>query len=119
MNLSILLYPAGFRQVYEPLWLRYGVDLLFSGHVHAYERSNPVAAYSADPSGCAPVQLIVGDGGNHEGVRGLPLAHAAVQMTARTAATSTPFDAVPLRPATCCSPARRMAERSPHQGDAG
>ena len=62
--------PAGFRQIYEPLWLRYGVDLLFSGHVHAYERSNPVANNSADATGCAPVQLIVGDGGNHEGVRG-------------------------------------------------
>ncbi len=61
---------AGFRQIYEPLWLQYGVDLLFTGHVHAYERSNPVANYSADPSGCAPMQLIVGDGGNHEGVRG-------------------------------------------------
>ena len=60
---------AGFRQIYEPLWLQYGVDLLLSGHVHAYERSNPVANYSADPSGCAPVQLTVGDGGNHEGVR--------------------------------------------------
>ena len=65
----LLLRSAGFRQTYEPLWLQYGVDLLFSGHVHAYERSNPVANYSVDPSGCAPVQLIVGDGGNHEGVR--------------------------------------------------
>ncbi len=67
---TTLRCPAGFRQIYEPLWLQYGVDLLFSGHVHAYERSNPVANCSADPSGCAPMQLIVGDGGNHEGVRG-------------------------------------------------
>ena len=67
--------------MYEPLWLQYGVDLLLSGHVHAYERSNPVANYSADPSGCAPVQLTVGDGGNHEGVRA-----AATCVTAQSEA---------------------------------
>lgn len=61
-------YDAGFRQLYEPLWMQYGVDILFSGHVHAYERTNPVHSYGVDSSGCAPTFVTIGDGGNHEGV---------------------------------------------------
>jgi hypothetical protein len=33
----------GMRAAMEPLLLQYGVDLVFSGHVHAYERTVPVA----------------------------------------------------------------------------
>ncbi len=33
----------GMRAAMEPLLLQYGVDLVFSGHVHAYERTAPVA----------------------------------------------------------------------------
>ena len=50
------------RRRYEPLWNMYGVDLLLFGHVHAYERTNPVANYTADPTGCAPTYITIGEG---------------------------------------------------------
>jgi hypothetical protein len=46
---------------YEPLWNEYGVDLLLFGHVHAYERTNPVANYTADSTGCAPTYITIGE----------------------------------------------------------
>ncbi|XP_020253717.1 purple acid phosphatase 15-like [Asparagus officinalis] len=48
----------------EELLYSYGVDVVFNGHVHAYERSNRVYNYSLDP--CAPLHITVGDGGNRE-----------------------------------------------------
>ncbi|KAL4432463.1 hypothetical protein ABPG77_001762 [Micractinium sp. CCAP 211/92] len=54
------------RTIYEPLFLHYGVDLVLSGHVHSYERTKPVYNYTVDE--CGPVHLIVGDGGNVEGM---------------------------------------------------
>ncbi|RAL54486.1 unnamed protein product [Cuscuta campestris] len=50
----------------EHLLYEYGVDIVFSGHVHAYERTNRVYNYSLDP--CGPVYITVGDGGNIEKV---------------------------------------------------
>ena len=44
------------------MWNSYGVDLLLFGHVHAYERTNPVANYTADPTGCAPTYITIGEG---------------------------------------------------------
>ena len=37
------------------------MDLLLFGHVHAYERTNPVANYTADPTGCAPTYITIGE----------------------------------------------------------
>ncbi|GAV70705.1 Metallophos domain-containing protein/Metallophos_C domain-containing protein [Cephalotus follicularis] len=48
----------------EELLYSYGVDIIFSGHVHAYERSNRVYNYMLDP--CGPVHITIGDGGNRE-----------------------------------------------------
>ncbi|XVF21375.1 hypothetical protein REPUB_Repub12eG0085100 [Reevesia pubescens] len=48
----------------EELLYSYGVDIVFTGHVHAYERSNRVYNYTLDP--CGPVHITVGDGGNRE-----------------------------------------------------
>ncbi|KAL5711705.1 Purple acid phosphatase 15 [Ranunculus cassubicifolius] len=48
----------------EDLLYAYGVDIVFSGHVHAYERTNRVYNYTLDP--CGPVHITVGDGGNRE-----------------------------------------------------
>lgn len=48
----------------EELLYSYGVDIVFNGHVHAYERSNRVYNYSLDP--CGPVYITVGDGGSQE-----------------------------------------------------
>nr|CAD1820248.1 unnamed protein product [Ananas comosus var. bracteatus] len=50
----------------EELLYSYGVDIIFNGHVHAYERSNRVYNYELDP--CAPIYITVGDGGNRENV---------------------------------------------------
>lgn len=63
-------YSAHYREAecmrveMEELLYSYGVDVVFSGHVHAYERSNRVYNYSLDP--CAPLHIVVGDGGNRE-----------------------------------------------------
>ncbi|XP_061988057.1 purple acid phosphatase 23 [Rosa rugosa] len=54
------------RQEMEELLYQYGVDIVFSGHVHAYERMNRVYNYTLDP--CGPVYITVGDGGNIEKV---------------------------------------------------
>ncbi|XP_023767327.1 purple acid phosphatase 23 [Lactuca sativa] len=50
----------------EELLYEYHVDIVFSGHVHAYERMNRVYNYSLDP--CGPVYITIGDGGNIEKV---------------------------------------------------
>ncbi|KAE9590336.1 hypothetical protein Lal_00028028 [Lupinus albus] len=50
----------------EALIYEYGVDIVFNGHVHAYERMNRVYNYTLDP--CGPVYITVGDGGNIEKV---------------------------------------------------
>ncbi|KAF5741271.1 calcineurin-like phosphoesterase [Tripterygium wilfordii] len=52
------------RVAMEELLYSYGVDIVFNGHVHAYERSNRVRNYTLDP--CGPVYITVGDGGNRE-----------------------------------------------------
>ncbi|GMH25847.1 hypothetical protein Nepgr_027690 [Nepenthes gracilis] len=63
-------YKAHYREVecmrvaMEELLYSYGVDIVFTGHVHAYERSNRVYNYTLDR--CAPVYITVGDGGNRE-----------------------------------------------------
>ncbi|KAJ1404585.1 Purple acid phosphatase-like, N-terminal [Sesbania bispinosa] len=63
-------YKAHYREAecmrveMEDLLYQYGVDIVFNGHVHAYERSNRVYNYKLDP--CGPVYITVGDGGNRE-----------------------------------------------------
>ncbi|XP_042390758.1 purple acid phosphatase 15-like [Zingiber officinale] len=63
-------YKAHYREAecmrveMEELLYSYGVDIVFNGHVHAYERSNRVYNYLLDP--CGPVYITVGDGGNRE-----------------------------------------------------
>ncbi|XP_022138734.1 purple acid phosphatase 15 isoform X2 [Momordica charantia] len=52
------------RVAMEDLLYKYKVDIVFNGHVHAYERSNRVYNYTLDP--CGPVYITVGDGGNRE-----------------------------------------------------
>ncbi|OMO88641.1 hypothetical protein COLO4_20147 [Corchorus olitorius] len=55
----------------EDLLYAYGVDIVFNGHVNAYERSNRVYNYTLDPFG--PVYITVGTGGNE---KNLTLEHA-------------------------------------------
>ena len=53
------------RQSMEKLFYEYNVNIVFSGHVHAYERSYPVYKNITDKY--APVYITIGDGGNLEG----------------------------------------------------
>jgi len=53
------------RQDMEALLYSHSVDLVLSGHVHAYERVRPV--YDGCLDACGPVYLNLGDGGNREG----------------------------------------------------
>ncbi|KAJ4963936.1 hypothetical protein NE237_023875 [Protea cynaroides] len=65
------------RVMYEPWFVQYKVDVVFAGHVHAYERSERVSniAYNVVNGVCtpvndqsAPVYITIGDGGNLEGL---------------------------------------------------
>ncbi|XP_074587092.1 purple acid phosphatase-like [Curcuma longa] len=65
------------RVMYESWFVKYKVDVVFAGHVHAYERSYRVSniAYNIVNGKCepvpdesAPVYITVGDGGNLEGL---------------------------------------------------
>lgn len=49
----------------EELFYSYGVDLVFNGHIHSYERSHPVYKSKVDP--CGSVHVVIGDAGNYEG----------------------------------------------------
>ncbi|XP_042500943.1 purple acid phosphatase 2-like [Macadamia integrifolia] len=64
------------RVMFESWFVKYKVDLVFAGHVHAYERSERVSniAYNIVNGLCkpvkdqsAPVYITIGDGGNIEG----------------------------------------------------
>ncbi|KAF9621906.1 hypothetical protein IFM89_029126 [Coptis chinensis] len=65
------------RVMYEPWFVKYKVDVVYAGHVHAYERSERVSniAYNVVNGICtpisdqsAPVYITIGDGGNLEGL---------------------------------------------------
>jgi len=45
----------------EPLYVQYKVNLVVTGHIHAYQRTKNVALDKEDPTG--PVHLVVGAGG--------------------------------------------------------
>ncbi|GAV72122.1 Metallophos domain-containing protein/Metallophos_C domain-containing protein [Cephalotus follicularis] len=65
------------RVIFEPWFVQYKVDVVFAGHVHAYERSERISnvAYNIVNGLCtpvndqsAPVYITIGDGGNLEGL---------------------------------------------------
>ncbi|KAL8134927.1 hypothetical protein AgCh_009803 [Apium graveolens] len=65
------------RVMYESWFVEYKVDVVFSGHVHAYERSEQISnfRYNVVNGKCtpmsdqsAPVYITIGDGGNQEGL---------------------------------------------------
>lgn len=55
-----------FRKAFEPLFVKYKVDVALSGHVHSYERTHPVSDGSVTP--CGTTYITIGDGGNREGL---------------------------------------------------
>ena len=50
----------------EPIFIKYRVDVVFAGHVHAYERNAGVECGEASATG--PMYITLGNGGNHEGL---------------------------------------------------
>lgn len=65
------------RVMFEPWLVQHKVDIVFSGHVHAYERSKRVSniGYNIVNGKCnpvedksAPIYITIGDGGNIEGL---------------------------------------------------
>ncbi|XP_073045674.1 purple acid phosphatase 2-like [Primulina eburnea] len=65
------------RVMFEAWFVKYKVDVVFAGHVHAYERSERISniAYNVVNGLCtpvhdlsAPVYITIGDGGNIEGL---------------------------------------------------
>jgi len=66
-NSNSVHYEEGLKHQWdmEELLYQHGVDLVFNGHVHSYERSFPVFNYSRDP--CGITHIVIGDGGNYEG----------------------------------------------------
>ncbi|KAL6650651.1 hypothetical protein ACP70R_009576 [Stipagrostis hirtigluma subsp. patula] len=54
------------RKAMERLLYEARVDVVFAGHVHAYERFKRVYNNEANP--CGPVYITIGDGGNREGL---------------------------------------------------
>ena len=64
-NLAHLGEGEPMRASMERLLNQHGVDVVFAGHVHAYERSLRVVDGQLDD--CGPVYINIGDGGNREG----------------------------------------------------
>ena len=62
------------------LYDKYGVDLCFSGHIHSYERTQPLRDGKFDPSGT--VYLVVGGGGG--GLEQFAPTHHTFSHTVRT-----------------------------------
>lgn len=54
------------RRAIEEVLYGARVDLIFAGHVHAYERFTRV--YNKNEEQCGPIHITVGDGGNREGL---------------------------------------------------
>ncbi|WCJ34328.1 purple acid phosphatase 22 [Euphorbia peplus] len=57
---------VGMKESMETLLYESRVDLVFAGHVHAYERFTRVYKDKAD--NCGPMYINIGDGGNREGL---------------------------------------------------
>lgn len=55
------------QQAMEPLFVEHNVNLVISGHIHAYMRSHPMRFGHLDVAGKAPIHIVVGTGGNREG----------------------------------------------------
>jgi hypothetical protein len=48
------------RRAYEPTFRRFGVDLVFNGHSHAYERMRPMFGWRTDATGCGAMHVTLG-----------------------------------------------------------
>lgn len=53
--------PINMKLYLEPLFVKYRVSFILSGHIHAYSRSHPVAYGKVNPIG--PIHIVLGNGG--------------------------------------------------------
>ncbi|KAM0017936.1 putative phosphoric monoester hydrolase [Helianthus debilis subsp. tardiflorus] len=76
-NSAHYMEAESMRVVFESWFVQYKVDLVFAGHVHAYERSHRISntrynisngLSSPIPDESAPMYITIGDGGNLEGL---------------------------------------------------
>lgn len=56
----------GMKESFEQMLYESGVDVVFSGHVHAYERGARI--FNGVRDDCGPAYINIGDGGNREGL---------------------------------------------------
>lgn len=79
-NTAHYMEGEGMRAEFEPWFLKYKVDIVFAGHVHAYERSHRISNVGSNilngprvpaQDKSAPVYITIGDGGNIEGLAGI------------------------------------------------
>lgn len=63
------------QDVFEPILIKYNVDLVLSGHAHVYERQNPLAEGKLDPNGLNnpqfPWYITNGAAGHYDGLDSL------------------------------------------------
>ncbi|KAG9310506.1 Metallo-dependent phosphatase-like protein [Chiua virens] len=63
------------QEAFEPLMIKYGVDLYMQGHIHVYERNTPIANNTIDPAGLnnptAPWNIVNGAAGHYDGLDAL------------------------------------------------
>ncbi|KAK9235902.1 Metallo-dependent phosphatase-like protein [Lipomyces kononenkoae] len=64
------------KLAFEPLLLKYNVDMVFNGHIHIYERNAPIANGVPDPNELnnpsAPWYILNGLGGHYHGTSTYP-----------------------------------------------
>ena len=54
------------RDMLEPIFVEYKVNIIFTGHTHGYSRSKPVAFDTVDENGTSPIYITIGDGGKRK-----------------------------------------------------
>ncbi|TIB62885.1 hypothetical protein E3P77_03708 [Wallemia ichthyophaga] len=63
-------------EVFDPLFVKYGVDLVYYGHIHFYERLAPMANDNVDPKELdnpkAPWYIVSGAAGHYDGLDAMP-----------------------------------------------
>ncbi|CAI7777272.1 unnamed protein product [Closterium sp. NIES-54] len=65
-NTAHQLEAEPMRRALERVLYDARTDMVFAGHVHAYERTERVFDWQVDP--CGPIYITIGDGGNKEGL---------------------------------------------------
>jgi hypothetical protein len=60
------LEAVNMKQAMEPLFVKYGVNIVVSGHDHGFMKTHSLAFGQVDPTGLSPIYLTLGAGGNRE-----------------------------------------------------